>query len=85
MFTSWCLWTLALKVHADKHKVIKFTFSLEMTGQIKIHLLLISLIPICALGQNPPRICLGTGADSGVCYEGSWKSFEDLRYASFQG
>ena len=55
-----------------------------MPGQIKIHLFLISLIPICALGQKPPRICLGAGANSGACYEGSWKSFGDLRYASFQ-
>ena len=31
--------------------------------------------------EDPPKICLETGA----CYQGAWKIYDDLRYASFQG
>ena len=45
-------------------------------------LLQIILAPICVRGQqNTPTICLETGA----CYEGSWKIYGTLKYASFQG
>ena len=31
--------------------------------------------------EDAPNICLETGA----CYQGAWKIYDDLRYASFQG
>ena len=31
--------------------------------------------------EDAPIICLETGA----CYQGAWKIYDDLRYASFQG
>ena len=31
--------------------------------------------------EDAPNICLETGA----CYQGVWKVYDDLRYASFQG
>ena len=40
------------------------------------------LAPIWVRGQqNNPTICL----ESGACYEGSWKIYGNLKYASFQG
>ena len=52
-----------------------------MTEKILSLLFCISLIPLLTSGQNFPRVCLETEQ----CFEGSWKIYGDLKYASFQG